>query len=76
MQNRSATFLNDVESFFLITNNNIGVSIISYEIENKLGILLRSVIILYADDTVLLYQKPLNMSEDLQFPVILSKMET
>lgn len=76
MQNRSATSLNDVESFFLITNNNIGVSIISYEIENKLGILLRSVIILYADDTVLLYQKPLNMSEDLQFPVILSKMET
>lgn len=75
MQNRIATFLNDVESF-LITNNNIGVSIISYEIENKLGILLRSVIILYADDTVLLYQKPLNMSEDLQFPVILSKMET
>lgn len=53
MQNKSTTFLNDVE-FFLITNNNIGVTIISYEIENKLGILLRSVIILYADDTVLL----------------------
>lgn len=49
--------LNDVESF-LITTNNIGVSTISYEIENELGILLRLLIILYADDTVLLSETP------------------
>lgn len=56
-----ALFLNDVESF-LITTNNIGVSTISYEIEHELGILLRLLIILYADDTVLLSETP----EDLQ----------
>lgn len=53
--------LNDVESF-LITAKNIGVSTISYEIEHELGILLRLLIILYADDTVLLSETP----EDLQ----------
>lgn len=56
-----ALFLNDVESF-LITTNNIGVSTISYEIEHELGILLRLMIIVYADDTVLLSETP----EDLQ----------
>lgn len=56
-----ALFLNDVESF-LMTTNNIGVSTISYEIEHELGILLRLMIILYADDTVLLSETP----EDLQ----------
>lgn len=56
-----ALFLNDVESF-LKTSNNIGVSTISNEIEHELGILLRLLIILYADDTVLLSETP----EDLQ----------
>lgn len=71
MQNRSTTrdqspflfdlFITDAESF-LITSNNIGVSTISNEIEHELGILLRLLIILYADDTVLLSETP----EDLQ----------
>lgn len=72
MQNRSASkgkfitifvslILNDVESSFN-TNNNIGVSTISYEIEHEFGILLRLLIIVYADDTVLLSETP----EDLQ----------
>lgn len=52
-----ALFLNDVESF-LKTSNNIGVSTISNEIEHELGILLRLLIILYADDTVLLSETP------------------
>lgn len=56
-----ALFLNDVESF-LITTNKIGVSSISNEIEHELGILLKLLIILYADDTVLLPET----SEDLQ----------
>lgn len=46
----------------MITTNNIGVSTISYEIEHEFGILLRLLIILYADDTVLLSETP----EDLQ----------
>lgn len=56
-----ALFLNDVESF-LITTNNIVVSTIFYEIKHEFGILLRLLIILKADDTILLSETP----EDLQ----------
>lgn len=52
-----AIFLNDVDAF-LKTSNNIGVSTISYEIEHDLGILLRLLIILYADDTILFSESP------------------
>lgn len=59
-----ALFLNDVE-FFLITTNNIGVSSISNEIEHELGILLKLLIILYADDTVLLSETPADLQKQL-----------
>lgn len=59
-----ALFLNDVESF-LITTNNIGVSSISNEIEHELGILLKLLIILYADDTVLLSETPADLQKQL-----------
>lgn len=59
-----ALFLYDVESF-LKTTYNIGASTLLYEIVHELIILLRLLIILYADATVLLSETPENPQNQL-----------
>lgn len=46
-------YLNDLKGL-LISGNVIGLSIVCKDIEKKLGILLKSFIVLYVDDTTIL----------------------
>lgn len=54
-------YLNDLESF-LLSENVTGIDTVSDEIEHKLNIFIKLLILLYADDTVLMSES----AEDLQ----------
>jgi hypothetical protein len=52
-----ALYLNDVESF-LLDNNITGLDVVNEHIENVLGIYIKLLLLLYADDTVLMAETP------------------
>ena len=57
-------YLNDLENF-LVSNNLTGLTCITEEVENELDVFIRLLILLYADDTVLLAESAVDLQTQL-----------